>query len=79
MKQVSVLPTFAQVLEAVAEARKKYADQIRAARAEGGKTQGSKTFVSDICSRYQFPGPDKATFGLRRRTFLSYRGNKEQE
>jgi hypothetical protein len=42
MKQVSVLPTFAQVLEAVAEARKKYADQIRAARAEGGKTQGSK-------------------------------------
>jgi hypothetical protein len=43
MKQVSVLPTFAQVLEAVAEARKKYADQIRAARAEGGKTQGSKS------------------------------------
>jgi vacuolar-type H+-ATPase subunit H len=29
------MPTLAQVLEAVAEARKKYADQIRAARAEG--------------------------------------------
>ena len=29
------MPTFAEVLEAVAEARKKYADQIRAARAEG--------------------------------------------
>jgi hypothetical protein len=40
MKQVSVLPTFAQVLEAVAEARKKYADQIRAAHAEGGKNSG---------------------------------------
>jgi vacuolar-type H+-ATPase subunit H len=31
------MPTLAQVLEAVAEAQKKYADQIRAARAEGGK------------------------------------------
>jgi hypothetical protein len=40
MKQVSVLPTFAQVLEAVAEARKKYADQIRAAHAERGKNSG---------------------------------------
>jgi hypothetical protein len=29
------MPTLAQVLEMVAEARKKYADQIRAARAEG--------------------------------------------
>jgi hypothetical protein len=31
------MPTFAQVCEAIAEARKKYADQIRAARAEGGE------------------------------------------
>jgi vacuolar-type H+-ATPase subunit H len=30
------MPSLQQVLEAVAEARKKYADQIRAARAEGG-------------------------------------------
>ena len=29
------MPSLQQVLEAVAEARKKYADQIRAARAEG--------------------------------------------
>jgi hypothetical protein len=34
MKQVSALPTFAQVLEAVAEARRKYADKIIAARKE---------------------------------------------
>jgi len=31
------MPTLAEVLEAVTEARKKYADQIRAARAQGGK------------------------------------------
>jgi hypothetical protein len=31
------MPSLQQVLETVAEARKKYADQIRAARAEGGK------------------------------------------
>jgi hypothetical protein len=31
------MPTLAQVLEMVAEARKKYADQIRAARAQGGE------------------------------------------
>ena len=30
------MPSLQQVLETVAEARKKYADQIRAARAEGG-------------------------------------------
>jgi hypothetical protein len=30
------MPSLQQVLEAVAEAQKKYADQIRAARAEGG-------------------------------------------
>jgi hypothetical protein len=32
------MPTLAQVLEAVAEARKKYADQIRAVRKEGTTT-----------------------------------------
>jgi hypothetical protein len=31
------MPTLAQVLEAIAEARKKYATQIRVARAQGGK------------------------------------------
>ena len=31
------MPTLAEVLEAVTEARKKYADQIRAARAQGGE------------------------------------------